>query len=144
MITTSLRKRSRQRSKTREWPRKVRLGRTTVTVYRRKTPTGGTAFMVANYASGKRRFDCYGTEDEALEGENKLAGQMSERGVLAAAMTNEQSVEYAAVVQTLGPFNVSLPAVASTVAECLKLVGGLTDLHAAAKFYAVRHKRTQP
>ena len=30
-------------------------------------------FMVANYADGKRRFDSYATETEALEAANKLA-----------------------------------------------------------------------
>ncbi len=133
---------SRKRAKAEEWPRKIRLGRVTVRVYRRKTPTGGAAFMVANYAKGKRRFDCYGTEADALDAANTLARQLSERDVVAAAMTNEQAADYAAAVQTLASFKLSLPSVASTVAECLKLVGGLTDLHAAAKFYAARHKRT--
>lgn len=131
--------------KTAQWPRKIRLGRVTVSIYKRQTPTGGTAFMVANYANGKRRFDCYATETDALDAldaANIHARQPSERDVVAAAMTNEQAADYAAAVRTLAPFKISLPSVASTVAECLKLVGGLTDLHAAAKFYAPRRKRT--
>lgn len=48
-----------------QWPRKVKLGRVSVSVYRRATPTGGPGFMVANYATGKRRFDSYPTEEEA-------------------------------------------------------------------------------
>jgi integrase len=119
------------------------LGRVTVTVYRRRTPSGNPAFMVANYANGKRRFDSYADETLALEAADKLARQLSERDVLAAAMTNEQAAEYAAAVQALAPFNISLPATASTVAECLKLVGDLPNLHAAAKFYAARYKRTE-
>jgi hypothetical protein len=98
--------------------------------------------MVANYAQGKRRFDSYATEAEALDAAQTLARKMSERDVVAAAMTNEQAADYAAAVQTLASHKLSLPAVASTVAECLKLVGGLAELHAAAKFYAARHKRT--
>ncbi|MBI4662143.1 MAG: tyrosine-type recombinase/integrase [Verrucomicrobia bacterium] len=125
-----------------QWPRKIRLGRVTVSIYKRQTPTGGAAFMVANYADGKRRFDCYATEADALDAANRLARQLSERDVVAAAMTNEQAADYAAAVQTLAPFKLSLPSVASTVAECLNLVGGLTDLHAAAKFYTARRKRT--
>jgi integrase len=72
----------------------------------------------------------------------ELARQLSERDVLA-AMTNEQASDYAAAVQALAPFNLALPATASTVVECLKLVGDLPNLHAAAKFYAARHKRTE-
>ncbi len=58
-------------------------------------------------------------------------------------MTNEQAADFAAAVQTLSRFKLSLPAVASTVAECLQLVGDLPNLHAAAKFYATRHKQTE-
>lgn len=133
---------SRKPAKTEQWPRKIRLGRVAVSIYKRNTPAGGAAFMVANYAEGKRRFDCYATEADALDAANTLARQLSARDVVAAAMTNEQAADYDAAVQTLAPFKLSLPAVASTVAECFKLVGGLTDLHAAAKFYAARHKRT--
>ena len=99
--------------------------------------------MVANYANGKRRFDSYADETLALEAADKPARQLSEREVLAASMTNKEASEYAAAVQALAPFNLSLPATASTVAECLKLVGDLPNLHAAAKFYAARHKRTE-
>lgn len=99
--------------------------------------------MVANYADGKRRFDCYGKEAEAIEAANKLARQLSEREVLAAAMTNEEAGEYAAAVQTLAPFNLSLPLAAATVSECINLVGDLPNLRAAAQFYAARHKRTE-
>ena len=134
---------TRSSRKRKEWPHQVFLGRVTVTVYRRRTPSGNSAFMVANYANGKRRFDSYADETLALEAADKLARQLSERDVLAAAMTNEQAAEYAAAVQALAPFNISLPATACTVAECLKLVGDLPNLHAAAKFYAARYKRTE-
>ena len=61
--------------------------------------------MVANYADGKRRFDSYATEADALDAANRLARQLSERDVVAAAMTNEQAADYAAAVQKLAPFN---------------------------------------
>jgi integrase len=134
---------SRKRSKTQDWPRKVSVGRVSVTVYRRKTPGGLPCFMLANYASGKRRFDSYGSEAEALDAAATLARKLSERDVLAAEMTNEQAAEYASAVQSLAPFNVSLPAVASTVADCLKLIGGdLANLYAAVKSYSTRAKKT--
>ncbi|MSR43501.1 MAG: hypothetical protein EXS19_05635, partial [Pedosphaera sp.] len=136
-------KTTRKRTKGDVWPRKVTFGRVSVSVYRRSIPSGGFGYMVANYAGGKRRFDSYPTEAEVLEAAQRLARQLSERQVVAAGMTNPQAADYAAAVQTLAPFNLPLSGTVSTVAECLKLVGGdLPSLHAAAKFYAARHKQT--
>lgn len=126
------------------WPRKVEFGRETVTVYCRQTPGGNVAYMVANYADGKRRFDCYAEEKDAMTAAKKLAKQLSQREVLAASMTNKQASEYAAAVQSLAPFNVSLLATSDAVAGCLKLLGDLSALQAAAKFYAARNKRITP
>lgn len=98
--------------------------------------------MVANYSEGKRRFDCYPTEPEALEAAGQLARRLSERDVLSASMTREQSIDYASAVQTLAPFKISLSATAGTVAECLKIIGGLPNLMEAVRFYSARHKKT--
>jgi hypothetical protein len=114
-----------------------------VTVYRRKAPGGQPCFMVANYAEGKRRFDCYAKERDALEAAERSARLLSERQVLAASMTNEQAGEYASAVQKLAPFNVSLLETADTVAKCLKVLGELATVREAVKFYAARHKQIQ-
>lgn len=98
--------------------------------------------MVANYAEGKRRFDCYASPEEALREAKSLAERLSKRDVLAASMTRGQAVDYASATQALAPFSVSLSATAAAVAECLKLVGDLPTLQAAAKFYAARNKQT--
>jgi hypothetical protein len=99
--------------------------------------------MVANYAEGKRRFDCYPSEGEALEEAAKLARRLSERDVLAASITKEQAIDFGSAMQSLAPFAVTLAATASTVAECLKLIGGgLPNLMEAARFYVARHKKT--
>ncbi len=122
------------------WPRKVTCGRESVTVYRREIPSGGYGFMVANYSAGKRRFDSYPTEAEALDAAQRLARQLSERQVVAASLTNGQAAEYAAAVQTLKPHGVTLTSAADTLAKCLETVRDLSNLLAAAKFYAARHK----
>src|SRR5262249_6487632 len=67
-----------------QWPRIITHGRIKVSVYRRKSPKGNHCYMVANYADGRRRFDSYHNETEAIEAANKLARQMSEREVVAA------------------------------------------------------------
>jgi len=107
---------SRTKAKRADWPKKIRLGRVTVTVYRRKTPTGSTGYLVANYASGRRRLDAHPTEADALDAAQRLARQLSEREVVAASMTNEHAAEYASAIQALAPFNLPLAATASTVA----------------------------
>jgi integrase len=121
---------------------RVKVGRAAVTIYRRKTPQGNFAFMVSNYAGNKRRFDSYATETDALEAAHRLARHLSERDVLSASMTREQSVDFASALQTLQPLGVSLTTAISTLSEAIKLVGDLSSVVAAAKFYAARHKRT--
>ena len=133
---------SRKKEKKRKAYHVATIGRANVSVYKRIAPNGSPCFMVANYSTGKRRFDSYGSEAEAVESATKLARQMSERQVLAAAMTNEQASEYAASVQKLKPFNVGLLSAADAVAQALKLVGGLQAVIAAAEYYAKRHKPT--
>jgi integrase len=124
------------------WPRKVQPGRAIVNVYRRKTPQGNFAFMVANYADGKRRFDSYGTEADALASADTLAKQIDRRDFVAANMTRAQAIEYSDAVAALNPFNLTVRAATSAVAECLKVIGNLANLHAAVQFYATRHKKT--
>jgi integrase len=130
---------SRKTSKTSGWPRKIRLGRAGVTIYRRRIPSGWH-FMVSNYATGKRRFDSYATEAEALEAAQRLVRQLSEQQVLAAGLTNNQAAEYAAAVQTLKPHGVSLIAAASALDKALSKVKDLPALLAAVDFYHARHK----
>ncbi len=128
------------------WPRKVSLGRVTVTVYRRKTPSGNPAFMVANYAGGKRRFDSYADEVTALEAAGKLARQLSEREVVAAALTNDEAAAYSAAAQALADFpGVGVLAACETVAGCLRVLpGGLSSVLAAAEHYAASRAQVTP
>jgi len=151
------------RSRKSDWPRKVSVGRASVSIYKRTAPNGSPCFMVANYAAGKRRFDSYADEALALEAAGKLARQMSECEVVAASLTNDQAAEFAAAVQKLKPFNVGLLSAADAVANALLVIGGfeslekltaaatqgqpipgLAELTAAATFYRQRHKKTTP
>lgn len=125
------------------WPHEVVVGRTRVKVYRRTRSDGTFGFEVANYASGKRRLESFPSAESALDRADKLARQLSEREVLAAEMTNEQAAEYAAALQNLAPYGVSLISATGTLAECLKLVGDLSTLQSAAKSYLSRNKQIQ-
>ena len=133
---------SRTSKKKREAYHTAKLGRATVAVYKRTAPKGEPCFMVSNYAEGKRRFDCYADETEAIEAANRLVRQISERDVLTASMTREQAIEYASAMQTLQPLNLALVPSITTLAEAVKLVGDLSAVIPALKFYVARHKRT--
>jgi integrase len=122
----------------------VQPGREVVTVYRRLTPSGNFAYMVANHAEqgGKRRFDSYSSEADALAAADTLAKRLDKRDYVAASMTQAQAVEYAGAVEALAPYGVSVGAGVGALAECLKSLGdGLPTLHAAVKFYKERHKQ---
>jgi integrase len=103
-------------------------------------------YLVANYSErdlngkSKRRLDSYATEAEAVEAATKLARQMSQLDVIGAGMHREQCIEYASAVQILQPLGVSVASAASTVAEALKLVGDLSNVIAAVKFYKSRNR----
>ena len=96
--------------------------------------------MVANYSGEKRRFDSYGTETDAIEAANKLARQLSQRDVVSASMTREQSIEYASAVQSLQPLGISLLAAVAAWGEAVKLTGDLASVAAAVRFYKAKHK----
>jgi integrase len=130
------------RANAKDWPKKATFGRIQVSIYRRRTPRGNLAYMVANYADGKRRLDSYPTEPEAMEAAQRLARQLSQRDVMSASITKEQAIEYAAAIQTLQPLGISLTAAVSTLAEAVKVVGDLPNVTAAATFYSKRHKQT--
>lgn len=134
---------SRKAKQVESWPRKVQPGRAIVAVYRRKTPSGNHAYMVANYADGDtRRFDSYKTEAEALSAAETLAKRLDSRDYVAASMTKDEAIEYANAVARLKPFCVSVDAATACIVECLKVVSDLSNVQAAIKFYAARHKQT--
>jgi site-specific recombinase XerD len=132
---------SRKSNQDETWPRKVQPGREVVNVYRRKTPSGNFAFMVANYADGKRRFDAYSSEADALTAADKLARLIDKRAYKAASITEEQAIEYATAALALAPFNITVGAGVGALVEWLKSLGdGLPSIHAAVSFYKARHK----
>ena len=127
-------------SKSKDWPKQIKFGRETVKVYRRQMPNGDWGFMVANYSSGKRKFDSYSTEAKAIDAANLLARRLSTKQVVAANMTNSEAASYAAAVETLKPHEVSLPVAAETLSECIRVAGSLPTVLEAVKFWAQRNK----
>ncbi len=135
---------SRKLKQGESWPRKVTIGRETVSVYRRKTPLGNFAYMVANYADGKRRFDSYTNEGEAVEAATTLARRLSETDTKAAQMTEAQAVEYVNAARELQPLGISLTAAVSVIVEAVKLAGDLPGVLTGLRFYKAKHKTVTP
>ena len=133
---------TRKPGKEQGWPRKVKVGREVVTIYKRAWVNGDFGFFVASYATGKRKLVSYANEAAALAAAHRLARQLSEREVVAASLTNAEASDYAAAVQALAPFKVALPVAAGTLAECLKFVADLPNVLAACQHYAASRKTT--
>jgi integrase len=152
---------SRKRGQAKTWPKSVQPGRAIVKVYRRKTPAGNLAFMVANYADGeRRRFDSYADEADAIAAATKLAQRLDSRDYVAASLTKQQAIEYASADARLKLFGVTVDAATATIVELLRIIGGfenlekvkqaaaqgqplpdLASLVAAVKFFRQRHKQ---
>ncbi len=90
---------------TEAWPRKLRFGRTSVSVYRRKTPGGNFSFLVANYTSGSRRLDAYPSEAAALKAARRLAEKQTNSEHLAGSLRNSEAAEYISIRRAAGELN---------------------------------------
>ena len=55
------------RSRKPDWPRKVSIGRVSVSIYQRSAPNGSPGFMVADCTSKQRKFISHASEANALE-----------------------------------------------------------------------------
>jgi integrase len=132
------------RSRKQDWPRKVTLGRVSVSIYKRTAPNGSPCFMVASYASGTRKFISYANEADSIEAAGALARRLSETDTKAAQMTEEQAVEYVNAARELQPLGISLTAAVSVVVEAVKLTGDLSGVVAAARFFKAKHKTVTP
>lgn len=130
---------SSQPKQTDKWPRKVTIGRVTVTVYKDRTPSGNDRFRVANYSTGKRVYDPHPSEVEAMEAATRLARQLSQRDTLSASMTREQSIEYASIVQSLAPLGITPTAAVAAIVQAVKEVGDLATVSAAIHYYKTKH-----
>ena len=136
--------RSRKRKTDSTWPKSVQPGRAVVKVYRRKTPAGNYSYMVANYAdSNQRRLDSYPTPDEAIEVAETLAKRIDSRNYVAASMTKAEAIEFANAKNRLSPYSVSVDAATAAVAEWLKELGTLANVHAAVNSFKQNHKKVE-
>lgn len=125
-----------------EWPKKVTFGRETVSIYRRKLPGGNFNYLVASYATNKRRFTSYANEAEAVTEAEKLVRQISKRDVVSATLTPAQAIACASALQQLEPLKLELAPAISALVAAVKLVGDLPSVGKAAEAYSKQHKHS--
>jgi hypothetical protein len=97
--------------------------------------------MVADVSTGTRRFASFKIKSEALAEADRLARKKASLATMVQSITNAQAIDYFNAVDRLKPFNVSVDAATSTVADCLKDAGSLDVIREAVKFYRLRHRK---
>jgi len=125
-----------------KWPKQITLGNVTVTIYKRTTPNGKTGFMVAYRQDGKRKFDSYPDEAEAIEQANTKARQLSTLGVKAAQLTGDELRAYVSAMDALKPLRLSVGRVVEKIIEAVEIVGDVENIAVACRFFVDRNKRT--
>jgi integrase len=130
------------RSRKPKWPKHITLGNVTVTIYRRITPNGKTGFMLAYKQDGKRKFDSYPDEAEAVQEANTKARQLSTLGVKAAQLTDDELRACVAAMDAVKPLNLPLGRAVEKLLEAVEIVGDVAKVIEACRLYASRNKRT--
>lgn len=118
------------------------FGKRSVTIHKWNTPRGNIGFMVSHYATVRRRFDSFPTEQEAIARAQQVTNRLSRQDAFVARLTLAESRDISAAVQTLEEAKVSLLEAAPAVKECPAKVDDLDGLREAVKWYVRNHKRT--
>ena len=134
------------------WPRVLKLGRSTVTIYRRARTSGNYhgqfVYEVANYARGPRNLEPFTTEEAAIERAKGLLQQMARGEDAAARLTTKEAAQFISATQALEPhlkrLNLTLGTAADLLARCLTLVDTGSELVEAAETFARRTRKVTP
>lgn len=95
-------------------------------------------FRVASYDStGRRKFQTFGTYDEAKQTAEKVNDAVAQGDVDAVVLTGAQKVEYHRAVDLLRPLGLSLDMAAQQITEAAKLVPSIME---ACRYYAKTHR----
>lgn len=118
------------------------VGNVTVTIYKRVTPNGKRGFMIAYKQDGKRKFDSYSDEAEAIREADEKARKVSTLGVKAAQLTADELHDFVTVTETAKRVNLTIGRAVEKLVEAVEIVGDPSLVIEACKFYVARNKRT--
>ena len=127
-----------------KWPKTVTEGNVKVMIYKRTTPNGKTGFMLAYKQDGKRKFDSYPDETQAIDQATQKARQLATLGAKASELTGDDLRAYVATMDTLKPLGLSLGRVIETMVQAVEITGSLENVVGACRFFIERNKRTTP
>ena len=116
--------RSRTKAKKNVAPILVSIGRNAATIYPRPAERGrGPRWMLADYSTGKRRFQTFDTEREARDEAARLVARLNAMDADGASMTGAERRDLVRATELVAPFNLDVPTACALFAEAAALVG---------------------
>jgi integrase len=116
----------------------VTIGRNSAKIYPRPADRGrGARWMLADYSSGKRRWQTFGDEKSARAEAARLVSRMNAGDAEGAGMTGAERRDLQRATELVAPHRVDVPTACALFAEAADLVGH-ENLVAAARAYARR------
>ncbi len=126
-----------------EFPQKVTVGNSTVTVYQRNTASGNPGYMVAyRDSAGKRKFDSYPAPDLALAQAKQTAQRLSVFGVRVAQIKPDEIAKLVGVRDKLSPFGVDFALCADFLVRWLGQHQTLENIETALTLHRADTART--
>lgn len=122
------------------WPRKITVGRVTVTVFRDVLPSGNSRYRVDNRRL-TGRFDAYKSEEESIEAATRLASRIETGETKAAGLTEKQAMEYILSTDSLKAFGLTVGDASAWLTQALPKVGDIHKLTDALNFYMTNHRK---
>ncbi len=126
------------RKPTKPEPITVAIGRNSAKIYHRPADRGRAArWMLADYSTGKRRWQTFSDEKTARAEANRMVARLNAGDVEGAGMTGAERRDLQRATELVAPHKVDVPTACAIFAEAADLIGH-ENLVAAAKAYARR------
>ena len=126
------------RKPTKPEPITVAIGRNSAKIYHRPADRGRAArWMLANYSTGKRRWQTFADEKTARAEASRMVARLNAGDVEGAGMTGAERRDLQRATELVAPHKVDVPTACAIFAEAADLIGH-ENLVAAAKAYARR------
>ena len=116
----------------------VTIGRNSARIYHRPADRGRAArWMIADYSSGKRRWQTFSDEKTARAEAARMVARLNAGDVEGAGMTGAERRDLQRATELVAPHRIDVPTACAIFAEAADLIGH-ENLVAAAKAYARR------
>ena len=133
VIASKKLKKTSPRSGQDDWPKEVRSGSATVTVYRQERPIGDL-FTVVHYLDGKRKRQGFSSQEEALTEAEKIASRIAKIDRQVFQVNDSDWRLYSMATEALRPTSVPIDVACRDYAEARKILGNHSIVE-AAKFF---------